>query len=571
MTKEKSLIDLTSDLLTEEAKDEVVKNLLKPHKTIRDAVHGDFRVTRLEVDIIDTKEFQRLHKIKQLGPTYLVYPCAKHTRFEHSLGTSYMTQRLIELILKNPYKDLHVPIYVNLPSFNVRYPSSTTYSKALITNYHILLARICALLHDLAHIPFGHTLENEGFLFKEQWNDEKRVKYFLGDNSTIGKIIVDTLNKKGLDGKNFLKEVKNMLTAETEEEIERLPYPFISDIINNTICADLLDYVKRDIYFCGLKEAYDERFLIYFYVGMYNKRPRLILRLIKPSKRTIRRDVLSETLHLLRLRYSIAEKVYYHHTKISASAMIISAVNSAIENNVISKQKLFEIGDDQLLTLLKKDNIGKYIINNLEERRLYKSVYKLKYTEPILGDSISPKKYEIIESFKDRKYRYNKERALEKMNRLKSGQIVIYCPSHEMGQKAVRTLVNWGSKEPGPLENIDDDHIRSEIKSSIIDKHLALWNMYVFVDPDLSKEEKVCIASDCAKEIFPNNEIEDNEYRQNRSDYLDRFRELAEEEFGITVSSREQREIKQRVGRSVGLDRFRVIGFEEYIKQIKKE
>lgn len=57
-----------------------------------------------------------------------------------------------------------------------------------------MLTRITALLHDLAHIPFGHILEDEGFLFKGQWDDKERVEYFLGDKSTIGKIIIDTLN-----------------------------------------------------------------------------------------------------------------------------------------------------------------------------------------------------------------------------------------------------------------------------------------------------------------------------------------------------------------------------------------
>src|SRR5437762_10280329 len=67
-------------------------------KVIRDAVHGDIEIGALEVELIDTPEFQRLRGIKQLGTAYLVYPSAMHTRFEHSLGTSWMARRLVESI-----------------------------------------------------------------------------------------------------------------------------------------------------------------------------------------------------------------------------------------------------------------------------------------------------------------------------------------------------------------------------------------------------------------------------------------------------------------------------------------
>ena len=64
--------------------------------TIRDGVHRDIDFTSLESEMIDTPQLQRLRNIKQLGFTYLVYPSATHTRFEHSIGTCYLTGLLLD-------------------------------------------------------------------------------------------------------------------------------------------------------------------------------------------------------------------------------------------------------------------------------------------------------------------------------------------------------------------------------------------------------------------------------------------------------------------------------------------
>ncbi|MEE8132547.1 MAG: HD domain-containing protein, partial [Nitrososphaerales archaeon] len=166
-----------------------------------------------------------------------------------------------------------------------------------------LLTRLCALLHDLAHIPFGHTLEDEGKLFPSQWKDKKRIKIFLGDNSEIGKIIVNYINR------STLKRIRDILTAEDEEEIQELQYPIVADIVGNTICADLLDYLARDLYYSGIRGTYDERFLDYLIVQKLDgsEKQRLAITLFKPVKGDYRRDVVSELLHLLRLRYTLAE------------------------------------------------------------------------------------------------------------------------------------------------------------------------------------------------------------------------------------------------------------------------
>src|SRR5438309_8592093 len=129
-------------------------------KLIRDAVHGDIEMSSLEVELMDTPEFQRLRGIKQLGTAYLVFPSAVHTRFEHSLGTSWMAHRILQSVRR--IED--------------------------VSQDEEKLIRVASLLHDLTHIPFGHTLEDERRVLPRHDKDEERVDYFLRASS-VGKIL----------------------------------------------------------------------------------------------------------------------------------------------------------------------------------------------------------------------------------------------------------------------------------------------------------------------------------------------------------------------------------------------
>src|SRR6266705_5553396 len=124
---------------------------MSKRKLIRDAVHGDIEMSPLEVELMDTPEFQRMRGIKQLGTACLVFPSAVHSRFEHSLGTSWMAHRMIESIRRSE----------------------------TISAEDENLIRVSALLHDITHIPFGHTLEDERRVLPRHDRDEERADYFL--------------------------------------------------------------------------------------------------------------------------------------------------------------------------------------------------------------------------------------------------------------------------------------------------------------------------------------------------------------------------------------------------------
>ena len=97
-------------------------------KIIRDSIHGNIKVEGVFADLIETPEIQRLSNIKQLGLAHLVFPGAHHTRLEHSLGTYHMAKIL---------------------------------SETLTLNTDEKISLMCAaLLHDVGHGPFSHTLES---------------------------------------------------------------------------------------------------------------------------------------------------------------------------------------------------------------------------------------------------------------------------------------------------------------------------------------------------------------------------------------------------------------------------
>lgn len=447
-------------------------------KTVRDPIQMDIELTPLEVRVIDTQDFQRLRHIKQLGTASFVFPGATHTRFEHSLGTLAAAQVMINAINNNPDTQLKIDHDV------------------------LKLARMCALLHDTTHVPFGHILEDEGFLYtRHDMPDENpRWELFLGSSSEIGQIL----------GEDFRKEVLRYL-ATPRDQAGKLEHPYVIDIVGNTVCADLIDYLARDTTYAGLKETFDPRFLRNLLIASYNNpsrkddiyNNRLVLSLLKQNR--VRRDVISEVMHLLRLRYSLAEKVYYHHAKVITSAMIIEAVQAALlakpsdfDETTLCKMKF---GDDELLIKLRDSGvpIAVKLVDKLSSRALYRPVYMLTYSAPSAEDTSWDKKLAIIQRFGvNHRERFELERTLEKWNGLPEGSVIVYCPTEKMNLKEIETLCLWRDGQIIPLVAIPGEKLALEAKS-INNAHQELWKLYVFLERGLKGEREIMhnLASDC--------------------------------------------------------------------------
>jgi HD superfamily phosphohydrolase len=500
----------------------IVEPVISPHEVIRDPIHGDIWITLLEREIIDTLVFQKLRGKMQLGPTHLVYPGATHNRFEHSVGTLFVADKLASICNKN---------CENYPELGLQ----------KISKYQRLLIRLVALLHDTAHVPFGHTLEREGNLFeKHEWKDEKRAEKILGIGTEIYKAVIKTLGLFGFSEKQAEKVISDVQTILVNDgDSMDLKYPFIGDIVGNTLCADLLDYCVRDMYNCGLVERSGDRFLNYLGILPLTKsihaseeefevatgsiwKGRLALlayryerdrRDPKEIRPVPKPDVLSEAIDLLRKRYSLAEKIYFHRTKIAASAMLISAIYA----EGLDTGELFDLTDDQLLSRLSKstNERAKNIAVHYLRRNLFKPVYRLGFKEKSEIDRDSVKLWDqVYRKYRDPKTRNEAEQKIEKEMGLAAGSVAIYCPESGMNTKEFEALVQ---STPGsvvkPLRGFLDPLRKQEME--VIDKYFRrLWFFAVFVNPEqrdpleVSKPEVRLLSGYCEDLFDLQNEIE---------------------------------------------------------------
>jgi HD superfamily phosphohydrolase len=391
-------------------------------KLIRDAVHGDIQLGALEVELIDTPEFQRLRGIKQLGTAYLVFPSALHTRFEHSIGTSWMARRLVDA---------------------VRRTHSLNADEERLT-------RVTALLHDITHIPFGHTLEDERRVLPRHDKDQARVQFFL-EEGNVGRI----LQREGMQ-----KAVIEALTQSGS---------LIADITGGSISADLLDYLRRDTYFCGLAQYYDPRVFESFVV----ENGRLVINLEKRG--VLRRDALSELVNLLRIRYTLSERVYFHHTKIASGAMISKAVELALDEG-FKPDELRRLKDETLQFTLRQRFANNraivHILDGLDRRQLYRPCYTLTVD---IGEE---RRRAVVDRFhSDARQREEAERALAAAAGLAPHQVIVYCPSFGMALPEADVLVRMEGGKVLPLSGSNNEEIRI-----LKDKHKALWKFFVLVD-----------------------------------------------------------------------------------------
>ncbi len=152
---------------------------------------------------ISSRLLQRLRYVRQLGPCYLVYPGAEHTRFQHSLGVSWLTEKALSYLEFNGFK---------------------------VEPFVKEAVKLAALIHDIGHSPFSHALER--FILPQ--GHEELTVYALG-----------LLEEEAGIERELLKEVEKILKKEH-------PLPFTYQLVSSQLDCDRLDYLRRDSFYTGV-------------------------------------------------------------------------------------------------------------------------------------------------------------------------------------------------------------------------------------------------------------------------------------------------------------------------------
>jgi uncharacterized protein len=238
----------------------------------RDSVHNIIRVNtdsaegRLTVALIDTPEFQRLRRIRQLGLAYFAYQSAEHSRFTHSLGAFHLAARMIAK-LRNSYS---------------------------IPDEAQTAVRISALLHDIGHGPFSHVIESIlGF-----HHEEFTIEAVLTPETNVGRSLRDYSHE-------LAESVASIISGTYRPRA-------LSQIVSSQLDVDRMDYLLRDSLMTGAK------------YGVYDLE--WVIKSIEINETDDHLYVSARGIYsvedYLQARYYMYRQVYFHRTLRSAETVL---------------------------------------------------------------------------------------------------------------------------------------------------------------------------------------------------------------------------------------------------------
>ncbi|MBC7553427.1 MAG: HD domain-containing protein [Taibaiella sp.] len=237
-------------------------------KIVNDPVYGFLRFPEPEIiKIIDHPWFQRLRNIKQMGMAQLVYPGAVHTRLHHSLGACHlMGKALDELKTKDIVPDRD----------------------------ECTAARLAALLHDIGHGPFSHSLENT---------------IVNVPHETLSRLIMQRMNS----------EMGGILTKAIDIFGHSYPRKYLHQLVSSQLDVDRMDYLTRDSFFTGVSEG----------VIGYDRILQMLT--VRDNELMVEEKGVHSVEKFIIARRLMYWQVYLHKTVLSAEMLLINILKRAKE------------------------------------------------------------------------------------------------------------------------------------------------------------------------------------------------------------------------------------------------
>ena len=238
-------------------------------KIINDPIYGFIHIpSTLVFDIIEHPYFQRLRRINQMALSYLVFPGAKHTRFEHVLGCVFLMQKTVEMLR---FKGVQI---------------SDKEAEGLY---------IAILLHDIGHGPFSHAMEHS---------------------------IVEGISHEEISLR-FMQELNKVFNGKLETAIAMFqgtyPRKFMHQLISSQLDMDRADYLKRDSFYTGVAE------------GNINSERLISMLNVRNDELVVEEKGLYSVEKFLVARRLMYWQVYLHKTSVAAEQILIRLLNRAKE------------------------------------------------------------------------------------------------------------------------------------------------------------------------------------------------------------------------------------------------
>ena len=299
---------------------ELTKRRSVRFEILRDPVWNNVRIDELTLRLVDTEVFQRLRYVRQLGWTFLVYPGATHSRFEHALGTHHLARRTLALLCESD-------------------------ESIAISEKDQAIVRSAALLHDVGHYPFSHALEEIGALHHED------VARPLVTEGNVAALLTDHISEDAPTA------VFNLISGRSRSPLQGL--------ISGSLDLDKIEYLKRDAFMCGV--PYGE-------IDVDRLTNSMVLVDDPESGEPtlgVREKALSALESLLFAKYQMYRNVYWHHAVRSATAMYKRLVEDAVKDGVVDVHSLSKFTDEGLMHRLESEHPTP-VLAALKERRLYK-------------------------------------------------------------------------------------------------------------------------------------------------------------------------------------------------------
>lgn len=328
-------------------------------KLIYDDIHGYMNFEPTCIKIIDNPIFQRLRDIKQLGLSHKIFPGACHTRFQHSLGVAFLSEKLL------------INIRQNQPELN-------------ITDKDILNVKIAGLVHDLGHACLSHFFDN---LFLK---DSKSIyKEHENRSMLLLDYIVSEYNINELDNDDVIF-IKKLLMP------DKNCIGFIYQIVSNSkngLDTDKFDYICRDSKNLGLSYSFDFSRIMMQARVINNE-------LCYPEKEVY---TIYEMFHT---RYRLHKEIYTHPCIQQLEYMYLDVLNEInsildIKGSIDNPKKFLKITDNifNIIEFLddKKFDKAREIMDKIKHRKMYKFVEEINVDTKNIEETIFnlKKKYDL--------------------------------------------------------------------------------------------------------------------------------------------------------------------------------